>query len=50
MLLLAFPQLQRDPSTVDERLRAGGVPSEVLSLWKKLASQKIRPADEEDEL
>jgi hypothetical protein len=49
MLLLTFPELKRDPGPVDDCLRVAGVDAAVLALWKELAAQEIRPADEEDE-
>ena len=49
MLMLAFPELKRDPSAVEERLKAAGAGTEVLAVWKELVVQEIRPADEDDE-
>jgi len=49
MLLLAFPELKRDPGPVSDRLQAASVGPTVLAAWKDLITQEIRPADEEDE-
>jgi hypothetical protein len=48
MLLLAFPDLQRDPGTVRERLVALGAGPEPLAAWAALAAQPIRPATDDD--
>jgi hypothetical protein len=50
MLLLTFPALKHDPSPVTDRLRAAGAGPEVLTSWKELVAQEIRPADEDDDL
>lgn len=49
MLLLAFPELKDEKSPVAERLHATGVSPAVLNVWRALASQEIRPADDDDE-
>ena len=48
MLLLAFPDLKRDPGEVTERLQAMGVDPAVLTAWHELVGQEIRPLDEND--
>lgn len=48
MLLLAFPELKCDPGPVTERLQAAGAADAVLSVWKELVAQEIRPADDDD--
>lgn len=49
MLLLAFPDLKRDPGPVTDRLQAAGVASVVMAVWQEMVSTEIQPADEEDE-
>lgn len=49
MLLLTFPALKCDPGPVVERLRAAGADPEVLTVWKALVAQEIRPAEEDEE-
>ncbi len=49
MLLLAFPDLKRDPGLVTDRLKAASVESAVLEVWQELAAQEIQPAGEDDE-
>jgi len=49
MLLLRFPALKRDPRPVADRLKAAGADEAVLSVWKKLVAQEIRPAEDDDE-
>jgi len=48
MLLLAFPELKRDSGPVVDRLNAASVDATVLSVWKELVAQEIRPADDND--
>jgi hypothetical protein len=48
MLLLTFPDLKRDPGPVVDCLRVTGVDPTVLSAWKELVAQEIRPEDEND--
>lgn len=48
MLLLAFPELKRDPGPVTDRLKATGASGEVLKVWRKLVNQEIVPEDEAD--
>jgi hypothetical protein len=48
MLLLAFPELKRDPGPVTECLRAAGAAPEALAEWRELVAQEIRrPAEDE---
>ncbi|MBI4530129.1 MAG: nucleotidyl transferase AbiEii/AbiGii toxin family protein [Candidatus Latescibacteria bacterium] len=49
MLLLTFPEFKRHPDLVADRLKAADADPSVLSTWKELAAQEIRPADEDDE-
>ncbi len=49
LLLLRFPELKRQESEVEERLRAAGADEKVFSTWKDLASQEILPEDEDAE-
>jgi hypothetical protein len=49
MLLLAFPDLKRDPGPVSERLQAAGVTPAVLAVWRELVAQEIAPVDEDAE-
>ena len=49
MLLLTFPELKSDPGPVVARLQAAGADEAVLGVWKELAAQEIRPADDDDE-
>jgi len=49
MLLLRFSELKRDPGPVGDCLRASGADPRVLTVWKELVVQEIRPADEDDE-
>ena len=49
MLLLAFPELKRDPGPVTERLQAMGAAPAVLAAWQELVAQEIKAADEDDE-
>ena len=49
MLLLAFPELKRDPGPVTERLQAMGAAPAVLAAWQELVVQEIKAADEDDE-
>jgi Nucleotidyl transferase AbiEii toxin, Type IV TA system len=49
MLLLAFPDLKRDPGPVTDCLRAAGADPAVLTVWTEIVAQEIQPADEEDE-
>jgi Nucleotidyl transferase AbiEii toxin, Type IV TA system len=48
VLLLAFPDLKRDPGPVSDRLRATGATPAILAAWQALVAQEIRPANEED--
>lgn len=47
MLLLAFPELKRDPERVAGCLRAAGAGPEVLKAWEELAAQDILPEEED---
>jgi Nucleotidyl transferase AbiEii toxin, Type IV TA system len=49
MLLLAFPDLKRDPGPVTEQLQASGATSAVLATWQELVAQEIQPADDDDD-
>ncbi len=49
VLLLRFPQIKRQPSLVEERLKAMGATASVLAAWRELVAQKIRPEDEAGE-
>jgi hypothetical protein len=49
LLLLAFPELKRDPGPVGDRLRAGGAGTAVMETWAELAASEIVPEDEEAE-
>jgi hypothetical protein len=49
MLLLAFPDLKRDPGSVRDCLEAAGADPEVLTVWTEIAAQEIRPAEEDEE-
>lgn len=49
MLLLTFPELKHDPGPVGDCLLATGADPLVLTVWKEIVAQKIRPAEEEDE-
>lgn len=49
MLLLAFPELKYEQSSVVERLHAAGADQAVLATWKELVAQEIQSADEDDE-
>jgi len=48
MLLLTFPELKRETGPVVDRLNAAGADETVLSVWRKLVAQEIRPADDDD--
>ena len=47
LLLLAFPDLKKDPGPVTERLKALDAGTDTLATWKELVSQKLE-ADDED--
>lgn len=49
LLLLAFPELKRDPGPVSDRLRAAGADPAVLTVWNEFVAQEIRPADQDEE-
>lgn len=49
MLLLAFPELKRNPDLVTERLRAIMADQTILLVWQEIVAQEIRPANEDDE-
>ncbi|MBI4672415.1 MAG: nucleotidyl transferase AbiEii/AbiGii toxin family protein [Chloroflexi bacterium] len=49
MLLLAFPELKNENSTVADRLRAANASDEVMRLWREIVAQEIRAADEDSE-
>jgi hypothetical protein len=49
MLLLAFPDLKRESGPVVDGLQAASAGPAVLSIWKELVAQEIRPPDEDDE-
>jgi hypothetical protein len=48
MLLLAFPDLKREPGPVGDRLSAAGATPEVLAAWRELVAQEIRPAGDDE--
>ncbi|MCX7015965.1 MAG: nucleotidyl transferase AbiEii/AbiGii toxin family protein [Candidatus Sumerlaeota bacterium] len=48
MLLLTFPALKTAPTLVADRLRAAGASPEALAVWKDLAAQEIRAAEEDE--
>jgi len=47
VLLLAFPQFQRDARPVTERLHAAGADAEMLREWQTLAVREIDAGEEE---
>lgn len=49
VLLLAFPELKRDPGPVTDCLRAAQADAAVLSLWRELAAQELLPEGEDDD-
>ncbi len=49
MMLLAFPELKRDPGPVTDLLQSEAVEAEVLNVWRILVRQEIQPTDEDDE-
>ena len=49
MLLLAFPELKRDPGPVRDCLLAAGADPQVLAVWEEFVAQPIQAADEEGE-
>lgn len=49
LLLLAFPDLKRDPGPVTDRLIEQGASSNVLARWRDLVAQEFRPEQDEDE-
>jgi len=49
MLLLTFPELKSESGPVADRLQTLSDDPKVLSVWKELVNQEIRPADEDDE-
>jgi hypothetical protein len=49
MLLLTFPDLKDEGSSVAERLQAAGADPAVLTVWKEIVAQEILPEDENDE-
>lgn len=49
LLLLTFPDLKRDPGPVTDCLLVMGADAAVFAVWKELATQEIRAADDEDE-
>jgi len=49
MLLLKFPEFQRHPEQIAQKLKAAGADAKVLTAWKELAAEKILPEDEGDE-
>ena len=48
ILLLTFPHLKEYEGSVQERLVAGGADEAVLSTWREIVEQEIRPQDEEE--
>lgn len=48
MLLLAFPELKRDPGPVTDKLRTANAGSDVLNAWRELVNQVIEPENEDD--
>jgi hypothetical protein len=49
MLLLAFPDLKRDPGPVRDRLAATGAAPPVIQVWEELVAQEIQPTDDDAE-
>ncbi len=49
MLLLTFPEFKSESGPVADRLQTLSDDPKVLSVWKELVNQEIRPADEDDE-
>jgi hypothetical protein len=50
MLLLAFPELKRDPGPVSEILEASGAAPEAVEFWRELVVEEICNAAEDDDL
>lgn len=48
MLLLTFPDLKRDTGPVVDQLHAAGAPPDVLTVWRDLVAQEIRPAEDDE--
>jgi Nucleotidyl transferase AbiEii toxin, Type IV TA system len=48
MLLLTFPELNTEEGPVADHLRAHGVGSDVLTVWKELVAQEIAPEDDDE--
>jgi len=49
VLLLAFPELKRDPGPVTDCLKANQADQAVLALWQELVAQEILPETDEDD-
>jgi hypothetical protein len=49
VLLLAFPDLKRDPGPVSERLKEEGANEATLAAWREVVESKIEPQDEDSE-
>jgi hypothetical protein len=48
MLLLTFPELKDDPTTVRDRLHAAIADEAILETWDKIAAQHIQPEDDDE--
>ena len=49
MLLLKFPELKGEQSSVTERLREAGASEKIMGVWRELILSEIRAAEDEDE-
>jgi hypothetical protein len=49
LLLLTFPEFKRDPGPITDQLHTLGATPEMLTIWRELVAQEIKPPDEEDE-
>ncbi|MCG8346775.1 MAG: hypothetical protein MI924_03205 [Chloroflexales bacterium] len=49
MLLLKFPELQSDSSSVADCLMASGAAPAILAVWQEIVATEIKPEDDEDE-
>jgi len=47
LLLLAFPELKRDPGPVGDRLRAAGADPAAFVAWRELVAQEILAEDDD---
>ena len=48
LLLLAFPDLKRDPGPVTDCLQSAGAGQALLAVWQELVAQDIQPEDEDE--